>query len=215
MVDLNRLLKQAVLPTKHGDVKEKQLIIEASKISGDFLKGIPVSPLLLSVTLDDIVYKNAKPAKQAHQKKWEEDIQRANHEIESGESEDEFSFLRQPRVFGSETWHEMEPNRIRKVASLLIEHQEYTKTLSLVKESSGCNAFSNAIAKKKKSHGASVVETKSLSDTAAQTMLLHEASKLPEMRHMPKAGSEQLISSLSAGINKSLSKLFWPTDVKA
>ena len=209
MVDLNRLLSQAVLPTKHGDVKEKQLIIEASKVSGDFLKGVPVSPLLLSVTLDDIVYKNAKPAKQAHQKKWEEDLERANREVEDVESEDEFSFLLQPRVFGSETWHEMDPNRIRKVASLLVEHREYTNTLGRVKESVGCSILSNAIAKKKDRHGASVVENKSLSGTAAQTMLLHEASsKLPEMRHMPKAESDQLISSLSAGISKSLSKLF-------
>ena len=61
MNDLNRLLSQAVLPNKLG--VKRQLIVNAAKISSDFLNGIKTSPLLLKDSLVDIVENNVRPIK--------------------------------------------------------------------------------------------------------------------------------------------------------
>ena len=57
--DLNSLLSQAVLPSKLG--MKRQLIVDAARISSDYLKGVSTSPFLIKDTLKEVAEKNARP----------------------------------------------------------------------------------------------------------------------------------------------------------
>ena len=103
--DLNSLLSQAVLPSKLG--MKRQLIVDAARISSDYLKGVSTSPFLIKDTLKEVAEKNARPLLN--------DAAVLGLQNES-QHESETALTLEDRVYESETWYGVPPEKLRKVA---------------------------------------------------------------------------------------------------
>ena len=216
MNDLNRLLSQAVLPNKLG--VKRQLIVNAAKISSDFLNGIKTSPLLLKDSLVDIVENNVRPIKrdfiiQTPNASRQLDIQDGvSLDAESSAS----SVIREiDRIYESETWYDIPVDKIQKISKILLEHQDYNNSKNYVTKDNFqmVNQLSNVIENKVSNLPANT----SLKIKAADTLLSHKyMNEVDEDERKyyedyefynkveKKKQRDRFISSLSIGLEKSL-----------
>ena len=101
--DLNSLLSQAVLPSKLG--MKRQLIVDAARISSDYLKGVSTSPFLIKDTLKDVAEKNAMPLLN-DDPVWGFNT---NNELDESKHRSETTLTSEDRVYEPETWYGVPP----------------------------------------------------------------------------------------------------------
>ena len=200
--DLNSLLSQAVLPSKLGI--KRQLIVDAARISSDYLKGVSTSPFLIKDTLKEVAEKNARPLLN--------DTAVLGLQRES-QHESETALTLEDRVYESETWYGVPPEKLRKVAKILLEHERYYTSKNYVsKDNAGAvNQLSAVIEKKDKRLQPSMIlnaadtllTDKYMRGTAKEERKYYETFK-SHNRIAKKTERDQFINSLSIGLEKTL-----------
>ena len=188
LMDTTKMLSQAVLPSKQGGGTKKVLIIDAAKVSGNFLHGIPVSPFLVTHTLEQIVNGGASPAPQSNARQWELGLMLSDEKDE--DDEEGFSVMLEDRVFGSQTWYDTTPERVRKAAMLLHRHEEYRNARQIVDSSGGLKTLSSSI---NMTEGQKIVPHATLSKQVARAMLLHDHDVLSTGKRSRRKNANQFI----------------------
>ena len=181
---------------------------------GNFLEK--TSPLLLKDSLIDIVENNARPIKPIPTTTmWQLDVQEQN-ESSLDESSIPSSITKDvDRIYESETWYAIPVEKVRKVAKLLLEHEQYNKSKDFVSKDNFqiVNQLSNVIGSKV----LALQSNASLKVKAADTLLSHTyMNKVDkDTRHYyenyqfhnkiaKKKERDIFIASLSVGLEKSL-----------
>ena len=199
--DLNSLLSQAVLPSKLG--MKRQLIVDAARISSDYLKGVSTSPFLIKDTLKDVAEKNAMPLLN-DDPVWGFNT---NNELDESKHRSETTLTSEDRVYEPETWYGVPPEKIRKVAKILLEHERYYTSKNYVsKDNAGAvNQLSAVIEKKDKRLQPSMILN--AADTLLTDKYMRGTAKKERKyyeRIAKKTERDQFINSLSIGLEKSL-----------
>ena len=209
ITDLNSLLSQAVLPSKLG--MKRQLIVEAARVSSDYLKGVSTSPFLIKDTLEHVAEKNAMPVLN-DAAVWGLQM---NKELDESTLGSETTLAPEDRVYESETWYGVPTEKMRKVAKILLEHKRYYISKNYVsKDNAGVvSQLSTAIQLQQKNEclqpsmvlnaADALLTDKYMHVTAKEDRKYYETFK-SHNRIAKKNERDQFISSLSIGLEKSL-----------